>query len=126
MKTEALEIQDSQTIHYVSEEIPLLTKKSIMSFCCFSKTNNGFWSTGEDFAPLSLPILPPHFGQKTTTTKNQNNNNKKTHYAAICLSNSQIKVKLNKVYILVEMLAPLKSMAEFPLISVGSGFHLHL
>lgn len=27
---------------------------------------------------------------------------------------------------LVEMLAPLKSMAEFPLISLGSGFHLHL
>lgn len=44
-------------------------KKSIMSFCCFSKTNNGFWSTGEDFAPLSLPILPCHSGQKKKQRK---------------------------------------------------------
>lgn len=47
-------------------------------------------------------------------------------YIALLLSNSQNEAKQNKVYILVETLATLKSMAEFPLISLESGFYLHL
>lgn len=90
-------------------------KKCILSFCWFSKINNGFWLTEDYFLFIFF-----QFGQSIKKKKSL------ISYIALLLSNSQNEAEQNKVYILVETLATLKSMAEFPLISLGSGFYLHL
>lgn len=88
-------------------------KKCILSFCWFCKTNNGFWLT-EYYFLFKISVWAED--QKKSLIS----------YIALLLSNSQNKAEQNKVYVLVETLATLKSMAEFPLISLESGFYLHL
>lgn len=69
MKTEAWEIWESLTIHFVSEEIPLLTKIVLWGFFGLAKQTTGFGSLEIIFLfffPLSLDREPEKKKKKQT------------------------------------------------------------